>query len=322
MAASERALSAVRHDRGDRTPREATLGPPGSLTALVQDRLVQQVRVLQQNEAAVRTGSAEGVHRMRLAARRLRSALITIRPLCEEPPDQLRDELRWLGRVLSPARDSHVLRKRLETALRAEPGELVPDATLSRLRQEFDRDQRQALTDAEEALASTRYVRLLAALNALAEDPPALSAAKTPAGSVLGDLVRRDAKLLRRAAEAAATSDAGERDRALHEVRKKAKRLRYAAELAEPAGGRRAKKLARRAKAVQQALGHHHDSVVAREVLRQLAARSSCHGEDTFILGVLYGEERLRARNAEHAFHKAWSRLPAPRQAAAWVAER
>lgn len=52
-----------------------------------------------------------------------------------------------------------------------------------------------------------------------------------------------------------AESDPDGRDRAMHEARKKAKRLRYAAELATPAGGRRAKKLAKRAEAVQQALG-------------------------------------------------------------------
>jgi CHAD domain-containing protein len=112
------------------------------------------------------------------------------------------------------------------------------------------------------------------------------------------------------------------RDPALHEARKKAKRLRYAAELARPAGGRHAKRLANRAKAVQRALGEHQDTVVARQRLLQLGGQAFLHGENGFTFGLLHGVERRRAERAEDEFWEAWSRMPRPRTTAAWVAKR
>lgn len=306
----------------DRAPEEPKRDRQGSLSALLRNRLVQQISALHEQDAAVRTGSPEGVHRMRIAARRLRSALTTAKPLFEEAPEDLRGELRWLGQVLSPARDAQVVRERLQAGLEAEPGELVLGPARSRLRIELGQEQKEALANAREALDSTRYYRLLDALDALGADLPLAPAAHAQARSVLGDLVRRDAKRLHRAVLAIAESDTDGRDLALHEARKKAKRLRYAAELAMPAGGRRAKKLAKRAKAVQQALGQHQDTVVARQRLRQLGAQSFLHGENGFTFGLLHGVERLRAEQAEQEFQNAWAQMPQPRTAAGWVSKR
>ncbi|NYG07288.1 CHAD domain-containing protein [Phycicoccus badiiscoriae] len=307
---------------GDREPKEPTCGPKGSLAALLRDRLVQQISALHEQDAAVRAGSPEGVHRLRIAARRLRSALTTAKPLFEQAPEDLLGELRWLGQVLSPARDTQVIRERLEAALSAEPRELVLGPARRRLRIELAHEHKDALARAREALGSTRYYRLLDALDALVADLPLAPAARAPARLVLGDLVRRDAMRLHRAARAVAESDAAGHDPALHEARKKAKRLRYAAELAVPAGGRRAKRLAKRAKAVQQALGQHQDTVVARQRLRQLGAQSFLRGENGFTFGLLHGVERLRAEHAELEFQSAWVRMPRPRTAAAWVSKR
>ena len=66
------------------------------------------------------------------------------------------------------------------------------------------------------------------------------SAGDAPAGEVLPRLLQRDAKRLRRAVKAIAGAETGqERDLALHEARKKAKRLRYAAESTVPVLGKR-----------------------------------------------------------------------------------
>ena len=51
------------------------------------------------------------------------------------------------------------------------------------------------------------------------------------------------------------------RDLALRETRKAAKRLRYAAEAAEPAVGKPARRLEKRLKPVQKLLGDHQDTV-------------------------------------------------------------
>ncbi len=56
------------------------------------------------------------------------------------------------------------------------------------------------------------------------------------------------------------------RDTAIHEARKATKWARYAAEAAVPAVGSTTKRQATKAKELQQLLGDHHDSVVARMV--------------------------------------------------------
>ena len=66
------------------------------------------------------------------------------------------------------------------------------------------------------------------------------------------------------------------------------------------------------AKAVQQALGDHQDSVVAREVLRRLGVTAHLAGENGFTFGLLLGTERLRAERARERAEQAWARLPSP----------
>ena len=55
-----------------------------------------------------------GVHKMRVATRRLRNALATHRPLLDrDVTEPVRDELKWLAGALGDARDAEVLQARL-----------------------------------------------------------------------------------------------------------------------------------------------------------------------------------------------------------------
>ncbi|HSF99166.1 MAG TPA: CHAD domain-containing protein, partial [Ornithinibacter sp.] len=97
---------------------------------------------------------------------------------------------------------------------------------------------------------------------------------------------------------------------ALHEVRKKAKRLRYGAESATPVLGKRARRLATRAKKVQDALGARQDTVASRAWLEGLAARADGDAAIGFGAGRLHAREEQRAEVAERRFEKEWGRLP------------
>jgi CHAD domain-containing protein len=99
-----------------------------------------------------------------------------------------------------------------------------------------------------------------------------------------------------------------DRDLALHDARKAAKRARYAAEAARPALGKPAKRLAKRMKAVQSLLGDHQDSVVAREALRTLAVQAHAAGEPAFTWGLLYGREEAAAAARERELPEVWER--------------
>ena len=115
-------------------------------------------------------------------------------------------------------------------------------------------------------------------------------------------LLDESSRTLQRALAAVpATEDAGaeDRDAALHEARKAAKRGRYAAEAALPALGGRARRQAERAKKLQELLGDHHDSVVARTVLRDLAGQARAAGEDTFTYGVMHERQACQAAQIE-----------------------
>ena len=61
-------------------------------------------------------------------------------------------------------------------------------------------------------------------------------------------------------------------------------------------------------KAVQEVLGEHQDSVVARGELRTLGVAAQADGENAFTFGLLYGHEQARAAAALERFDGAWKR--------------
>ncbi len=136
-------------------------------------------------------------------------------------------------------------------------------------------------------------------MEALLVRPPLTPRAERRAGTVLAKPVRRAARRLLRAL--AAVPAAENRDAAIHEARKAAKRARYAAEVAVPALGSTASRQAAQAKDLQQLPGDHHDSVVARTVLLDLAAKARAAGEDTFTYGLMYQRQACQAASIEQA---------------------
>ena len=277
---------------------------------LVCAHLADNLARLRAQEARVRSGETSGVHKMRITARRLRTTLRTCQPLFEASTDALSDDLRWLGRALSGARDAQMLRERLRHLMSGQPPELVMGPVDVLVDDELSAAEQRGRAQALEALEDTRYLRLLDDLDALVRDLPMTAEGDMPARDVLPRLVRRDAKRLRRAVRAARQPGAGEaRDAALHDARKKAKRLRYAAELAVPALGKRAKKLASSAKEVQLALGEHQDTVMSRRFLREHGGRMHVEGMNGFTLGRLHAIEEARAAAATEDFDRAWAHV-------------
>ena len=297
------------------------VAPAGAATPLVDATagevlaayVATQVNRLVSNDRGVRVDAPDSVHQMRVAARRLRSVLATHRRLLadRERTERLREELKWIGQALGRARDAQVLQSHLDGVLAAEPPELVIGPVAARIDTELSAEYRAGQAEALRALDSERYFRLLDALDDLADAPEYTDDAGLPAAELEPRLLARDAKRLRRAVRAVdRTETPGAREAALHEVRKKAKRLRYAAECAEPALGARAAKLARRAEAVQEALGEFQDSVVARSRLREVGLQAHLSGENAFTYGHLHALEQQRADASERAFRTAWKKVP------------
>jgi CHAD domain-containing protein len=244
-----------------------------------------QAARLRARDPLVRENAPDSVHQMRVAARRLRSTLQAYPAILPKPATQhLRAELKWLGE----ARDDEVLSEYLLTRLTSLPAEQVLGPAQARVRAHFAPREASAREALLEALNSARYYTLVAELDRLLADPPLTATAAEPAGKVLPRAIGRTYRRTRRRIHQAQRIAPGAgRDVALHETRKAAKRARYAAEAARPALGKKTRRFARRMKAVQSALGDHHDAVTARAAAREIGVRAHLAGENAFTFGLL-----------------------------------
>lgn len=266
------------------------------LRAMIETQLGQLVA----HDPGARLGDdPEDLHQMRVACRRLRALLREARPMLDpEWAEPLRAELAWLGDELGAVRDLDVLRQHLgDEAARLDPADARGGARLIRA---LETERTRVRSGLLAALRSDRYLGLLGLLEEAARKPRVVDA------SVSLEAIARDA--FRRLRRAVRELDDPPSDEALHKVRIKAKRARYAAELAAPVAGKPAGRFIEKAKSFQDALGEYHDAVVAQQRIRELAER--VRGAATaFVAGRLL--ERQIARRAEilGQFRRRWRRL-------------
>jgi CHAD domain-containing protein len=244
----------------------------------------------------------EGIHRARVATRRLRTHLGTFGKLLD--PDwagSLRSELAWFGGVLGSARDADVLLRRMQARVadlpqtQAKAGAEVLEA-LEEARGTSHRELR-------EMMNGEGYERLLERLAAATREPRLTAAADRPARTVL-PMVRARWRSLRRRVKRSSRQPT---DAELHRIRIRAKRCRYAAEVVVPIVGKPARTFARASAELQTELGEHHDSVVARRWLEEWSARQSSHV--AFCVGLLAAGETARAREVRRRWRRSWKAL-------------
>ncbi|NUQ97122.1 MAG: CYTH and CHAD domain-containing protein [Streptomyces sp.] len=287
---------------------------PGSAGDDVLRYLDEQVQALVRLDPAVRRDVPDSVHKMRVACRRLRSTLRSYRSVLDrEVTDPIRDDLKWLGGELGAERDQEVLMERLGARIEALPAELVLGPVAARLKAWNVANTDEARRRTLEALHTPRYLALLDSLAALTEQPPLRrKAARTPDKVLAKGIFKEYDRFAGRVAHALELPPGPERDTALHEARKSAKKTRYATEPARASLGKPAKRLGKRVKAVQKVLGDHQDSVVARDALRKLALAAHAAGEPGFTWGLLYGQEQGVAQERERELPAAWTDASKP----------
>jgi CHAD domain-containing protein len=210
----------------------------------------------------------EDVHKMRVAARRLRSDLHSFSAVLNPArTGTIRSELSWLGDVVGAVRDTDVLSARLATRLAALP--TVDAVGSERLQALLERQAADARTAMLIALRDARYLHLLDTLVALAAAPPF----RKTAGKLTPRTSQRMASKIvqkpwRRVADAVEALGPDPADTQLHEVRILAKRSRYAAEAAAPLLRPAATRFASAVADLQTVLGDHQDTVLAEAWLR------------------------------------------------------
>jgi CHAD domain-containing protein len=299
---------------GDRLPPASALtwpalGSKSPAADVIQLRLLTQVRALRQQDPRVRHGAPEAVHDLRVTVRRLRHALASYRSFLDrERTEPLREELGWLAGLLGGPRDAEVLDQLLRDLVDAEPASLVRGPVPTRVERGFRERFDAARADLVSAMESERYFDLVDHLQALAEEPPWTELARKKARRALSKGLDEDWKRLRarvlRAAEKSRSGEAEPGD--LHDVRKAAKRVRYAAETMVPLHGKGAKRMVKAHERIQTVLGDQHDEVVAQAALIELADAAVAAGEDAFTYGLLHA--RLQERADAHAadLDQAW----------------
>ncbi|NYZ14763.1 CHAD domain-containing protein [Azospirillum sp. RWY-5-1] len=269
------------------------------------------------NEASVLKGTdPEGVHQMRVALRRLRSAFSLFRPfLPADQHDGLVADVKWLGSTLGPARDWDVflgdLLAPVIDAMDAAGGHGRPVVGDLRQLEEAAKARRDRAYDAvREAVLSERYtgfqLRFAAWLEGRGWREQRVDERSVrlfePVRGLADELLAKRHRKARKSGKGFAGLTVDER----HQVRIALKKLRYASEffraLYEEKAARR---YIQQVSAFQDALGHLNDVATATRLMHDLhedggrpaagEARAAGIVIGWHARGVTEGEERLLA---------------------------
>jgi CHAD domain-containing protein len=280
------------------------------LAEIARAALANSARELLRCDAMLRLGGgAEGVHGARVAVRRMRSDLRSFEPFLDhEWARSLREEMRWIGDALGAVRDADILVQRLEGDVEALPD---ADRTPAYLVLGSFRSARDAAHAAlHTTLHEARYAELLARVVTAGRYPVLGARAGEDARDGLADVLAANWKGLRKTVRSRTRPAT---DAQLHAIRIRAKRVRYAAEAAEPAWGAKATRFAHRLERLQSVLGEHHDAVAAEASLRALGG-----GPHALLAGELVVIEAASAAKARQQWRAAWKRV-AEKQVHFWM---
>lgn len=234
-------------------PPEST---PWEAFAVVAASCMRHYRL---NEAMIDQTHREALHQARVALRRLRSAFSVFKRAFEHPQfERLGSELKWLANVLGPGRDLDVIAADdLDDAARAR--------LVARLNDEYVRVERE--------LGSPRARTVMLDLcSLLAKDPEASAdqsgVERQQARDFAIESLRRYRRKIRRGGEGLASLDHDAR----HQVRKDAKKLRYASDFfaslfPERKARKRAERFIRSLADLQDRLGLLTDLVTVTKAL-------------------------------------------------------
>jgi CHAD domain-containing protein/adenylate cyclase class IV len=264
-----------------------------------------QLETMRSYEPGTRVGlDTEHLHKMRVATRRLRTALrVFAKALPREEAAYLADELRWLGRSLGEVRDLDVQILSLpvwRSALGSRPADGW--AALAELLHQRRAQARGRLLG---ALDSPRY----ATLCRRAERVFAAGAGSgAPIGVRAGHLVRKRYRRFQAGVERFRATHSVED---AHRLRILGKRLRYAAEFLRPILRRSVRGALDELEIFQDALGELQDAIAAGALAEEVYASSGEAADPAlaFVLGLLAGSAAQLERDARTRVDEALAHL-------------
>jgi triphosphatase len=257
-------------------------------------------------------GNAEALHQMRVALRRLRSALSMFRPLLP-PPEKAGfvTEAKWLADTLGEARDRDVF---VDETLAPVQHAFPDDPAFDALAADALASRRAAHEAAREAIRSPRYTHFVLRLGAWVEDrgwrhqqlSERNAALFGPVGELASQLLEKRHRQAQKRGRDFAELDADRR----HELRIAVKKLRYAADFFRSLyGAKDTRKYLKRLTDLQGALGRINDFVTARRLLAIFSAGAA----DTMLAaeaaGRVVGWHARGVSEAEAGLREDWQKF-------------
>lgn len=266
------------------------------------------IQHLQSNQDVVLHGTdVEGVHQMRVALRRLRSAFVLIRKvLGPEKSVTLLAELSWFGDVLGKARDLDVFVTQTLPVVMTQFGNHIG---LQQLHSKALTTQAEAYADLRAVLSSQRYNALLLTLAAWLENERwhdgSHNTQRTRALNIAKTTLTKFHKKLRQTGESHLNLSAEER----HATRIAVKKLRYASEFfASFYSSTKSKSFIRKLTQLQDQLGILNDVTITESLLRQFIG-SHPKGALNEALHIFTGWNACNAMNSVVVMDKVWRKF-------------
>ncbi|RAU21541.1 inorganic triphosphatase [Paramagnetospirillum kuznetsovii] len=251
------------------------------------------------------TGNGEAIHQMRVALRRLRSAIKVFRPVIDSPQlEEAKADIRWLLNHLGPARDAEVfLAEIIDPVLERHPN----NPGLNALRAHWQGDRDTKMSQAIDAVRSRRFAVLVLKLGEWVEvgdwlGPRPRRRLEAP---ITDFALARMGKSVRKLTESARTSLSRLSPEEQHQVRIRCKQVRYAGEFFASLVPRKHMKvyLAELAE-LQEVLGNLNDIAVAGP---KLSGRHMS-GNKAKAAGLVAGWHQARRAALLEEAEKAWKR--------------
>jgi len=235
----------------------------------------------------------EPVHQLRVAARRLRSALSTFKPLVDDGGlSPVKGDLKWLAGSLDEARDLDVFAAGVSDQARSLAS---PPAGLEALTAALEAARRRRWARAAKTASSPRFRALMIDVAAWVETGSWLSVSPTPAKAFAAHALEARLRKVHKLGKHLGKAD----DAARHRLRIEAKKLRYAAEAFASLYRRKsADRFIGRVKDLQTTLGDLNDLAVAGALVGSLKLEPDA----AFAAGEMVG---LRMAAKDHLIAKA-----------------
>lgn len=311
-----RGLALVSGPEGAAPSRLAALQPHETLAAAARNVVGTHLRRLRQYDPGTRLGTdPEALHDMRVALRRLRATVRTFGPgISPALRAYLEAELPWVAELLGAVRDLDVQLQHVARYSAAAPPS--HRAALANYRDYMQAERARCRAVMLEGLDSRRYFRVLRRVERFACRPLPSRLKDSAAREPLARAGRRALKkAFRRLVERGGQIHNAPTPEDLHQLRIRAKRLRYTLESLRDLIGKPGARFIKRLVKLQDLLGTYHDAVVAADFVRRYVegVGTPLSPSSMLAFGGLVDSELRVAQQATAEWARTWQRFAAKR---------